>query len=116
MHEAEVNAALDDLVGAHYDYGNFYSEPPVARKLAELVGQLGSVPDSLTDKYVLTLVEVFLTNGNGTAWNAEPYYTELISKFDPDEASIALRSFTDLDIALKLDASWAGNIGNDCSP
>lgn len=103
MREAEANAALDDLAGAHYDYGNFYSEPPIARKLAELVGQLGSVPDSLTGKYVLTLVKVFLTNGNGTAWNAEPYYTELIGKFDPDQASIALRSFTDKDIAPKLE-------------
>ena len=102
MREVEVNEALDDLLAAHYEWHNFYNEVPIARRLAELVGQLGSVPASLTDKYVLSVVEVFLTNGNGTAWNAEPYYQELIGKFDPEQASIALRSFTDPDIAAKL--------------
>lgn len=102
MREIEVNEALDDLRSAHRGWNNFYNELPIARRLAALVGQLGTVPASLTKKYVLTLVDVYLTNGNGVAEAAEPFYLELMIKFDPDQASIAVRSFTEPDIAVKL--------------
>jgi hypothetical protein len=95
MREIEVNEALDDLLSAHYGWNNFHNEVPIARRLAALVGQLGTVPASLTEKYVVRIVDAYLTNGSGVSRGAKPHYLQLMIKFDPDQASIALRSFTD---------------------
>ncbi|OLZ72608.1 hypothetical protein AVW11_04150 [Streptomyces amritsarensis] len=100
--EVEVNQALEELVQVHNEWNNFYNERPVARRLSDLVGQLGVVPKALTQKYVLNIVDVFLTNGHGIALAADPIYRDLIGKFDPEQASIALRSFTDSVISSKL--------------
>ncbi|MFH9796309.1 hypothetical protein [Streptomyces virginiae] len=98
----EIDGALDELIDAHNGWSNFYTEPPIARRLQELVGQHGDVPEGLSRKYVLGVVEVFLTNGNGIAINADPIYRDLITRFNPQQASLALRSFTDTTIASKL--------------
>ncbi|MGI3198204.1 hypothetical protein ACRJ4W_05345 [Streptomyces sp. GLT-R25] len=66
------------------------------------MGQHGDVPEGLSRKYVLGIVEVFLTNGNGIAINADPIYRDLIARFNPQQASLALRSFTDNVIVSKL--------------
>jgi hypothetical protein len=98
----EIDDALEELVDAHNGWSNFYTEPPIARRLKELVGQHGAVPELLSRKYVLGLVEVFLTNGNGMAISADPIYRDMISRFDPHQASLALQSFTDTVISSKL--------------
>ncbi|MFD5782643.1 hypothetical protein [Streptomyces sp. NPDC126933] len=98
----EIDGALDELVDAHNGWSNFYTEPPIARRLQELVGQHGDVPEGLNRKYVLGVVEAFLTNGNGVAINADPIYRDLIARFSPQQASLGLRSFTDTAIASKL--------------
>jgi hypothetical protein len=108
----EIQEALDDLMRAHQGTNNFYNEPPVARRLRDVVGRHGEVPTLLTAPYVATLVNVFLTNGYGVAWNAEPYYIELIKRFDGPQAAYALRSFAFRSIKPKLDdtlpqAKWA---------
>ncbi|MCX5000774.1 hypothetical protein OG739_36400 [Streptomyces longwoodensis] len=99
----EIQEALDDLMRAHQGTNNFYNEPPVARRLRDVVGRHGEVPTLLTAPYVATLVNVFLTNGYGVAWNAEPYYIELIKRFDGPQAAYALRSFAFRSITPKLD-------------
>lgn len=86
---AELAAAIDDLLVAHRGYNNFYAEPPPARRLDTLADK--EVPEALRAPYVAALVETFLTNGNGIAWNAEPSYRSMISRFSPEEAEIALR-------------------------
>ncbi|MFF8531748.1 hypothetical protein ACF07B_07110 [Streptomyces sp. NPDC015532] len=101
----EIQEALDDLTRAHQGTNNFYNEPPVARRLRDVVGRHGEVPKLLTAPYVATLVNVFLTNGYGVAWNAEPYYIELIKRFDGPQAAYALRSFAFRSIIPKLDAT-----------
>ncbi|MFI6263473.1 hypothetical protein [Micromonospora sp. NPDC051006] len=98
----EIDSTLDELRDVHYAWSNFYNEPPVARRLREVVGQNSAIPASLNRKYVLGLVEVFLTNGSGVAVSADPIYQELIEKFTPEQASVALRSFTDPDVVAKL--------------
>lgn len=100
----EIQETLDDLIRAHQGSNNFYNEPPVARRLRDVVGRHGEVPGLLTAPYVATLVNVFLTNGYGVAWNAEPYYIELIKRFDGPQAAYALRSFAFTVIIPKLDA------------
>ena len=86
---ADIAGALDELLVAHRGFNNFYSEPAPARRLFELVGQQG-VPAAISEIYVQALVEVFLTNGNGVAWNAEPHYRGMLERLAPAEAEAAM--------------------------
>ena len=52
--------------------------------------------------YIRTLVTVFLTNGNGEAWNADPIHVELIKKLDAKQTYLALTSFREDSIKSKL--------------
>ncbi len=98
---AEIVSAVEDLLGAHRGWDNFHAEPSRARLLEGVVGDRG-VPDGVRNDYVLGLVEVFLTNGNGIAWNAEPTYRRLIERLSRREAEVALVAFTDTNIASRL--------------
>ncbi len=102
---AELDAVLDDLLAAHRGMNNFYTEPPLARQLADLVSDRGDIPEPVTKKYVLSLVEVFLTNGYGRAWNAEPVYEKLLGRLTPSQAAAALRAFMLPEIAARLQSS-----------
>jgi hypothetical protein len=99
---AEIDSAVDNLLGAHRGINNFYNEPAFARQLHRVVGGAGKIPESVTHVYVLGVVEAFLTNGNGVAWNAEPTYIELLQQFDPRQSLIAAVSFRSTTIASKL--------------
>jgi hypothetical protein len=89
----ELNQALDDLVSAHRGLNNFYNEGPPARRVAALVGVQGDVPDVVRTQYVRTIVELFLGNGYGISWAADPIYRELLQKLDGPTAGTALRLF-----------------------
>lgn len=102
---AEIQAAIENLLSSHRGVNNFYNEPPFARQLQRLVGETGKVPLEINNEYVLCLVEVFLTNGNGVAWNAESIYTSMFDQFTPDQALIAILSFSDLNISSRLQHS-----------
>ncbi|EFK06495.1 conserved hypothetical protein [delta proteobacterium NaphS2] len=99
---AEIESAIQNLLSAHRNFSNFYSEPAFARQLSSLIDHAGNLPVQVRNSYVIGLVEVFLTNGNGVAWNAEPYYIELINKFSQEEAIISLLSFNVERIASRL--------------
>lgn len=105
LRSAEVEMALDNLLTAHRGGNNFYSEPPFARELSRLIGETGNIPNQINTKYVISIVEVYLTNGNGVAWNAEPIYLELIKQFDSTQALIAVLSFHDDVISSSLQFS-----------
>lgn len=98
----EISTAIDNLLAAHRNFNNFYSEPAFARELARQVGVHTAIPGRIVRAYVLAVVEVFLTNGNGVAWNADPTYRRLIAGFNANEAQIALGSFTNTTIASRL--------------
>jgi len=102
---AEIQTAIENLLSVHRATNNFYNEPPFARQLQRLVGETGKVPSEINNEYVLCLVEVFLTNGNGEAWNAESIYQSLLDQFDPDQALIAILSFSNLNISNRLQHS-----------
>lgn len=102
---AEVQTAIENLLFAHRGGDNFYNEPPFAQQLQRLVGETGKVPSEINNEYVLCLVEVFLTNGNGVAWNAEGIYTSLLDQLDPDQSLIAILSFSELKISSSLQHS-----------
>lgn len=99
---AELSQALDDLITTHESWNNFANEPSAARRLQALAGRHGQVPNGFNTTYVRQLVYVFLTNGHGASWAADPIYKDLISKFDTVQAGIALRTFTDSAISSRL--------------
>jgi len=101
----EIENAIDNLLLAHRGLNNFHNEPAFARALQNVAGREGKIPTSVKRKYVLSLVEVFLTNGYGVAWNADPIYRSLIDLFDSNQAVYAVLSFYDDSIASKLQFS-----------
>ncbi len=101
----EIETAIDNLLSAHRGFNNFYNEPSFARQLQRIVGVPPKVPKTLSKKYVLGVVEAFLTNGNGVTAAAQPVYTELLSNLDSHQANIAVLSFTDDKISSKLQFS-----------
>lgn len=98
----EIENALDDLLSAHRGSGNFYSEPLFAKELRKVTNDGDKIPSPVLKKYIYTLVEVFISNGNGIAWNAEPHYKILLSKLDQKQAIIAIFSFLDKQISNRL--------------
>ena len=102
LRAAELETAIQNLLTGHRGLNNFYNEPAFARQLRTLVSEGGAIPPQVEERYVMALVEVFLTNGNGVAWNAEPLYRDLLSKLTPQSALAAIRSFTDSSIASRL--------------
>ena len=98
----EIKNAIENLLSAHHEFGNFYKEPSYARALQRLVGQVGTIPPQVNNAYILGLVDVFLTNGRGIAHNAEGIYYSLINLFDARQALIAILSFRDVNISSKL--------------
>lgn len=96
----EVSTAIDELLVAHRGLNNFHAEAGPARRLNSLTTE--PAPLAVRDPYVETLIEVFLTNGHGVAWTADVHYAAMISRFDPDEAELAMKQLFDPTIASKL--------------
>ncbi len=81
--------------------GNFYKEPSYAKKLERLVGT-HTIPKQLNKEYVNTVVECFLTNGNGVCWDAEPIYLGFINNFNEDQLIASILVYSDTKISSKL--------------
>ena len=102
LRAADIDTVIDNLLLIHRGWNNFHNEAPFAMALLPLIGENGQVPVQISNKYVLALVEVYVTNGNGVAVNAEPIYMSLIERFDSTQALIAILSFNNTIIATKL--------------
>lgn len=102
---AEMLTAIENLLLAHRGNDNFHNEPPFAQQLQRLTGETGKIPKGINSKYVHCLVEVFLTNGNGIAWNAEPTYLLMLEQLNADQYLIAVLSFHNLNISSRLQHS-----------
>jgi hypothetical protein len=103
----EMAEALDELMTAHLGMNNFHAEASHARRLEALTGTQGSIPEAVRNPYARTLVEVFLGNGYGISWAADPSYRRLLQLLDGPAARIALRMFLDLSISSLLSTSKA---------
>lgn len=101
---SEIDTVIDQLLLSHRESDNFYSEPILARELKRLIGEDNKsiLESSLREKYVYCLVECFITNGHGVAWNAEPIYIELLNQLDSTTSVIALLSITEISIKSML--------------
>ena len=83
---AEIQTSIENLLSAHRGTNNFYTEPTFARQLQRLVGETVRFPKEINNEYVLCLVEVFLTNGNGVVWDAENTYNALLEQLDTEQS------------------------------
>lgn len=104
---SEIDTAIDDLLIAHRGTDNFYSEPMYIKELRRLIGEDSNVEisDSIKEKYVNALVEVYLSNGYGVSWNAEVIYEQMLSRLDSREALLGILSVYNPIIEYKLDHS-----------
>ena len=98
----DVLAILDELSNAHSGFNNFYNEVLPARRLASIIGNPPNIPKGAEKKYIYTLVNTFLTNGNGIANSADIIYVELINGLKPRQAIYALGLIFDDVISSKL--------------
>lgn len=98
----EIDSTIDNLLSAHRGINNFYNEPVFAKQLLRIIGQPLKIPKSVEKKFILAIVETFLTNGNGVAVSANKMYTEILSSLDAHQANIAALSFTDSTISSRL--------------
>lgn len=101
----EIDNTIDNLLSAHRGFNNFYNEPAFARQLLRIIGQPMKIPKSVEKKFVMAIVETFLTNGNGVAVSANEIYTEILSNLDSHQANIAALSFSDSKISSRLQFS-----------
>jgi hypothetical protein len=101
----EIGTAIDELLAAHRGFNNFHIEPSFARRLESLVGDKGQVPVQVAERYVEALAEVYLTNGHGVAWAAEPIYQRLLGRLDGTQALLAALAFRKINITSKLQFS-----------
>lgn len=88
----DIEKAITNLLNAHRSFNNFYNEGPWAKHLKTIVGNPVKIPSSINKRYVLAIVESYITNGNGVCWDAEPIYLELINNFDSLQATMAMLS------------------------
>ncbi|PUZ30596.1 hypothetical protein GA0116948_101123 [Chitinophaga costaii] len=101
----EIDNTIDNLLSAHRGFNNFYNEPAFAKQLLRIIGKPLKIPKSVEKKFVIAIVEAFLTNGNGVAVSANEIYTEILSNLNSHQANIAGLSFTDSKISSRLQFS-----------
>ena len=104
----ELKIVLNQLLSMHRGTNNFYNEPQFARQVQRLVGKQ-KVPPQLDQDYVISIVDVFLSNGYGVCWAANDIYKELIVRFSEKHAFIAVTSFNIERISNKLNQSICSN-------
>lgn len=101
----EIEQTLENLLSVHRGLNNFHREPTFARQLKSIVGMPPQIPRNLRNRFIYGIVEVFLTNAHGVAYNAEEYYIEFLKSFDDVNSRIAAFAFLTDEISSKLQFS-----------
>lgn len=99
---AELAECITELESTHNAMNNFANEPPVARRLAKLVGSQGNIPRALREQYLTVICRAYLGNPYGVSWAAADVYSQLLGEIDTESASFALRIFMDQNTASRL--------------
>ncbi|MEP7194322.1 MAG: hypothetical protein ABI903_15845 [Actinomycetota bacterium] len=87
----DMSEALQVLSGAHHGMNNFYNEPMPARRVLNLAGEKGDVPESVRQVYLRTVIDCYLGNGYGVSEAALPHYEQMVARFSPGDAGYAMR-------------------------
>lgn len=101
LKSAKLLPLLDDLINAHENINNFYTEPSIAKEIAILIKST-KVPSKVESEFITKILYVYLTNGNGEAWNANGYYEEMLYNLSESQAIIGLTLLSNKDITRKL--------------
>ena len=101
LKSAKLLPLLDDLINAHENVNNFYTEPSIAKEIAILIKST-KVPSKVESEFITKILYVYLTNGNGEAWNANGYYEEMLYNLSESQAIIGLTLLGNKDITRKL--------------
>lgn len=91
----DMSDALELLSSAHHGFDNFYNEPTPARRVLDLAGEKGDVPEAVRERYIRVVVDCFLGNGYGVSTAAEISYRKMLARFSSTDAGVALRLFLD---------------------
>ena len=87
LKSAKLLPLLEDLINAHENVNNFYTEPSIAKEIITLIKST-KIPSAIATDFVIKILYVYLTNGNGEAWNANSYYEEMLSSLSESQAII----------------------------
>lgn len=101
-----ISTACDKLESVHLAYHNFYTEPPFAERLLELVCDT-DVPETTKVKYVTTVVMCYIGNRYGSSEMALEFYEKMIKDFTPMENDILLRLSQSKNIISDRIKNWA---------
>lgn len=88
-----ISAACKKLLSVHQGYDNFHNEPPFAQRLKEITSS-GSLPESIQEEYVTTVLSCYVGNQYGVSSKAVSDYAHMIKGFSPREISILLKAPT----------------------
>lgn len=91
----DMSDALDLLSSAHHGLENFYNEPTPARRVLDVAGEKGDVPDAVRERYIRVVADSFLGNGYGVSTGAEVSYRKMLARLSSKDAGLALRLFLD---------------------
>lgn len=86
-----IAAACKKLISIHQSFDNFYNEPPFAQRLREITSN-GSLPESIQEEYVTTVLTCYVGNQYGISRAAVNYYSQMIKGFSPREIGILLQA------------------------
>ncbi|MGA2913261.1 MAG: hypothetical protein ABSE07_07065 [Methanoregula sp.] len=94
----EIREVCETLLHAHNGFNNFYNEEPHAKTLIKYIPPTGSVPQLIRSYYVKVILICKLGNRFGIALSAEPYYIQMIDKFQDAEFIELLKLLDDNEI------------------
>jgi len=96
----EIREISEKLLRAHNGFNNFYNEDPHAKTLIKYIPSSGSVPQLVRSYYVKVLMICKLGNSYGVANAAEPYYNQMIDRFQDPEFTELLKLLDDSEIVV----------------
>jgi len=99
--DAEIKVELDNLNRAHNSMNNFYMEPQFIKQVYRLIGT-NNISQNIEHTLTMTVIDAFLTNGNGVCWEANDIYLKVMEKFNDRQMVIGILSFTHDRISSKL--------------
>lgn len=91
----ELDDAIEQLRTAHRGWDNFRNEYSPARRLSNLIGEIGDIPEAISTELVKAIVEVYLGNAYGISDASQQYYISIIKGFGRDEAVTAMKLYND---------------------
>lgn len=100
----ELNDAIEAVRTAHRGWDNFMNETTPARRLENLIGEVGVIPEAVSHPLATTVVEAYLGNEYGVSRAAASSYEAIIRAFGRTEALIALASFRDPFVRSQLES------------